>query len=246
LGLPVLCLLVLTNAVQLTHGYPFQSPDLKSDPVVTVRNPEKTAWVTCWNEDFKDYRTRRVESRVLYSPDEQYRALARVDAKAISKPPEGLGDCDNTSQILIARKGQTEYRSVFTQIPVEGGLRGNGIQLIDWSPDSRHLLAHLRTWMYFTEGWSQHLVIYTPHSDQIRLESLDEVFSKYIAKDCLVEARLRGFSSNNTIVLEARPVPFGEEPACLGKRGVWVYDLTSGELKAVSGKVKVKKFGRFG
>jgi hypothetical protein len=120
-----------------------------------AKRMQKTAFGTCWEEKTKKYGSRSIQGTVFVSPNGLQRAYVNVDTQALGKDPGGQEDCQNRSALFVAKDGKEHFDSVFTY-QGEKGEKGNGIQLIDWSPDSKVLVADLLTWYYFSEGWEHH------------------------------------------------------------------------------------------
>lgn len=204
----------------------------------------KTAFVTCWDKDWKNLVTREARSPWLHSPNGELSAHVRVDARAI--PGEGMGDCANTSQILVKKVG-SEERKVHELTPPSDGPKGNGVVLVDWSADSRFLLLDLLTWYYFSEGWDHTVLLYDTKEGAVSSFPLNEIFSPLRGEPCVVEAQVIGFSKEGNVVIDIAPM--GDDElwlSCVDERGRWLLNPNSKKVDRAAAKLKVKRIGRKG
>jgi hypothetical protein len=80
-----------------------------------------------------------VRRPVILSPDGKYQAYAENEAVAY----RGAGaECVNTARLFVKGPGEKEFRLAYLQEPSLYTLF-NEINIVDWSPDSRYLLAEL-------------------------------------------------------------------------------------------------------
>jgi hypothetical protein len=200
---------------------------------------DTTASVSCWNEVFKDYHTRFARSKDYVAPDSHLRAYATVRAKAVAANSEEQ-QCENESALFVAN-GKAA-RAVLTQSASDTAGQGNGIQIIDWSADSKQLLADAMTWHYFSEDLKHHAIVYNVSSGSLQRLDLDKLFSEYAKQDCEIDGRIRGFASDGSVVLEVWPIDevYGES-SCVKRRSIWQLKPSSHQLTQLPSKFKLKR-----
>jgi hypothetical protein len=66
---------------------------------------------------------------------------AWVQVVSAVAPLEGM--CLNTTTLWVSRGHLHPSRPIFTQSPVYPNLEGNGMQIVDWSPNGRLLLTEM-------------------------------------------------------------------------------------------------------
>lgn len=217
-----------------------------------------TSWVSCYEafqgpksgpERFKQPNgSRFARSRLLISGDGTNRAYAEV--KALWKPdPDHSGDCENTTKVVVKTRTHPRFEAVFTQRP-HGNLAGSSVQLIDWSPDSRLLVAHLITWVYESEGWSNEMLLYDAQSGHLARVDLSRIFSKHLKRSCAAYGAILGFDPNSRVVFEAQPAtdPTDEEvngPFCGKKRSRWLIDPKTDVMTRLPTQYKTPRYGHF-
>ncbi|MGH9533029.1 MAG: hypothetical protein ACRD2Q_11610 [Terriglobales bacterium] len=189
-------------------------------------------------------------SKPLLSPDRRYRAFADVVAKATHTSPGQAGretqDCENVSRLLVGERGN-EARGVFEQKP-SGNLKGNTLVIVDWSRDSRFLLAQLSQWVYESHGWSNEVVLYDTQEKKVIHLDLNEVFGKSLGKDCAAYGEVLGFSEDSQIVFKAHPAADEIDaelngPFCVKREGLWLVHPQTRKIQRLSPSFKVKKNG---
>lgn len=184
---------------------------------------------------------------MLVSPNGLQQAYATVKAQAF-RNSEGYELCHNRSNLYVARDGKQDFRSVLTYQSKgkERGAQGNGIQLIDWSPDSRLLLLDLMTWYYESEGWEHNIVIYSVKTRTVKMQSLGSIFSRALKKPCNLDGRLNGFTPHGRIALTVGPVDEESEgPSCFSAQGEWEVDASTFTVVPVIRSEKIKRNGHF-
>jgi hypothetical protein len=183
-------------------------------------------WTSCWNEDWKDFKTRQTLKKQA-SPDGKLVAVAIVIATATAGASSE--HCESESELQIqTREGHTVQS--FLQRPGPEG-NGNNVELIAWSADSRYLLAEMNRWVWASEGWSHDVLIYDLKLNQIRRIDLEEVFARSLKKDCELHGQLIGFAGGR-VLIEAWPLSNDayEETPCAERRSLWELDLHSGTV----------------
>jgi len=209
-----------------------------------AKGTQKTAFLTCWDEKTKKYASRSVHGAVLASPDGSQQAYVKVDAQALGKDSSGQEGCQNRSALLIARGAKDHFDSVFSY-QGEKEEKGNGIQLIDWSPDSKVLVADLLTWYYFSEGWEHNIIVYSTQTGTVQKKSLETLFSAALHKDCGLEARLMGFLRDGRVAVMARPLDEEEGPSCVKQDSIWAIDTSNFKVSALTKPEEIKQNGKF-
>src|ERR1700690_688255 len=209
-----------------------------------VEGAQKTAFASCWDENFKNYASRTIQGAVFASGDGRAKAFVRVEAQALGKDSDGDQACQNRSALFIAKSGAEHFDSVF-EANGENGEQGNGIQLIDWSPDSSLLVADLITWRYFSEGWSHTILTYSTRTGAIKTKSLQTLFLAELHNDCGLEPDLKGFLRDGRVVVGV--TPFNDEggPPCEFKESLWAIDISNFEVAPIIRTEKIKHNGRF-
>jgi len=209
-----------------------------------AKGTQKTAFATCWEEKTKKYGSRSIQWTVFVSPNGLQRAYVNVDTQALGKDPGGQEDCQNRSALFVAKDGKEHFDSVFTYRG-EKGEKGNGIQLIDWSPDSKVLVADLLTWYYFSEGWEHHILVYSAQTGAIQRRSLETLFSRALHKDCGVEAAIKGFLRDGRAAVRVLPFDEEEGPSCVPKESLWAIDISTFKISLLTEKEEIKQNGQF-
>jgi hypothetical protein len=217
-----------------------QVPDHNGAP----RQAQKTTAVRCCDENWKNCQSTVVRSPILVAPDGKHRAYAEVKAQIVGKlPGDGdMPDCHNQTTVFVSAEGEA-FKPAFDYNGEEGA-DGNGIQLIDWSPDSGTLVADLVVWKYYSEGWAHDVLVYSIVSGETKKQPLNDLFSKVAKQPCMVEAELTGFLSDGRIGVHVLPTDEFEDAPCVGG-GMWAIDLSNLELSKVQKDASPKRNGHF-
>jgi hypothetical protein len=195
------------------------------------------ALVTCG--DKPPFSSRTVRGDTLISPDGKRRAYAEIEVTALyPQPPAGHTGptCVNNSRIFVA--GETaDYKIRFLQEPADVE-SGNSLRLIDWSSDSRRLLAELAEWQYDQPGVTHSVLIYDARNGTFQQPDLGRALAKTFGRDCSLNFRVLGFTAKGTIALEAQPLSPEEEEvlgllSCSRKKTYFEMDRATETLVSV-------------
>lgn len=191
--------------------------------------------------------SRLVRTPVLVSPDGRHRAYAEVRARVV-KPagdsPIAWVSCANTSRLLLSTPEGSGFRLVYQEEPKRWQL-GNGIKLLDWSPDGRYLLLELWIWQYESDNINNDVAVYDTEMSIFVFPYYWRSFRRQHGKECRVAINTVGFSSDSRVVIEASPWDTLEEENCVEKAGLWLLDPFRETLEALPDDYKVQRYGKF-
>jgi hypothetical protein len=206
--------------------------------------------VTCG--DKPPLASRTVRGNLLVSPDGRHRAYVEVEATALY-PQRAAGYtgplCVNNSRLFVAAETE-EFKLRFLQEPgdVENG---NSLRVLDWSADSRRLLAELAEWQYEQPGTTRGVLIYDSRYGTFQQPDLGHALAKAYGRDCSFNFRVLGFGAQGAIVLEAQPLSPEEEEisglsSCAKKRTFFSLDRTTETMVSVPELPKVQHNAKVG
>jgi hypothetical protein len=196
-------------------------------------NPEL---VTCGEKPpFASHTTR---GNTLVASDQKHRAYAEVEATALyAQRPSGYSGplCINYSRLFVT--SDAEFKLRFLQEPADVE-NGNFLQLIDWSSDSRRLLAEVTEWQYEQPGASRSVLVYDSRFGTFQQPDLARSLAKTYGHDCSMNLRVLGFGMQGAIVIEGQPLTPEEEEvsgtsSCAKKRTFFELDRTTESMVSV-------------
>lgn len=191
----------------------------------------------------------RSRTSVLMSPDGRYRAYAESKAVASQATNAGSAECQNTSRLFVAGPKSQKFRPVLVVEPSPGVL-GNGIDLVDWSPNGHRLLLGQGFWQWGSDAGGIMVRIYDADSENLSSKSLvDEAFRRYVGKDCVAVFQPVGFSLSGKAIVTAGPYfDVGEdrprEDSCVQKEGFWLIDSVIPAVSQLPDNYKVQHYGK--
>lgn len=193
--------------------------------------------VTCGEKP--PYTSHAVRGDTLVAPDGKHRAYSEVEATALSpQPPTGHTGpvCVNNSRIFVGGEAG-DYKIRFLQEPADIE-SGNTVRLVDWSSDSRRLLADLAEWQYDQPGVTHSVLVYDARNGTFQQPDLPRALAKTFSRECSVNFRVLGFSPKGTVALEAQPLSPEEEEvlgllSCSQKKTYFEMDRATETLVAV-------------
>jgi hypothetical protein len=200
--------------------------------------------VTCGEKP--PFTSRTVRGNVLAAPDQKHRAYTEVEATALyPQRPSGYAGplCVNNSRLFVA--GDTgEFKLRFLQEPADVE-NGNWLRLIDWSADSRRLLAEISQWQYEQPGVNRGVLVFDSRIGTFQQPDLARALAKTYGHECSMNLRVLGFGTQGAIVLEAQPqTPEEEEVSgvsnCAKKRTFFEMDRATENLVSVPEMPKVQ------
>jgi hypothetical protein len=204
-----------------------------------IEGPANTYYVTCGDSQKPVSNT--AESKKIAAPRTNRVAFARVRAET---GPDSW--CRNTSELFIADSASHEFQSVWRLRA--GDLEGNGIKLIDWSPDGRYLLFDLAQWPY-THRWGNSVMVYDVDLKIASTLETSRVF-RGEPQDCFREVRGIGFTPNSQVVIRATSIvdyEYGTDevinPACPKYSRLWQLAIAGQESKRLPANFKPSKYG---
>lgn len=218
-----------------------------SPPPAPENTPKSTdpALVTCGEKPPLTART--VRGDTLVSPDGKQRAYAEVEAAVLhAQRPAGYSGplCVNNSRLFVAPKAG-EFKIRFLQEPADVE-NGNSLRLIDWSPDSRRLLAELAEWQYEQPGATHSILLYDSRYGTFQQPDLAHALAKAYGHECSLDFHVLGFDAQGKIVLEGRPLAPEEEEvlgmsSCAKKRTYFDLDRATETLVSVPELPKIQR-----
>jgi hypothetical protein len=209
-----------------------QSSQKDDQPLVSATN---TAYLSCtvWTgKEWSKPTARSARTPVKQSP-KGYRAYGEVSATVDGD------DCDNTSSLYVAAPGAKEFKVVYTTS--QGG--GNGIHLLDWSPNGNQLLAEVTSWTYESDSGFGYLpLIYNSSSNSAReLEAMDKTLTRFFGANCDFQDNVRGWRNDEQLLVRVSPpltTEEDEEYFCVKRPRLFAYDLQKDTLQSISTKTK--------
>lgn len=193
--------------------------------------------VTCG--DKPPLASRTLRGNLLVSPDGKHRAYAEVEAAALY-PHRAAGYtgplCVNNSRLFVAADTE-EFKLRFLQEPADVE-NGNSLRLLDWSADSRRLLAEFAEWQYEQPGATRGVLIYDSRYGTFQQPDLGHALAKTYSRECSFNFRVLGFGAQGAIVLEAQPLSPEEEEisgmsSCAKKRTFFALDRATETMVSV-------------
>lgn len=209
----------------------------KDDPSENIPGPHNTFWVTCGYQP--PYKEHTATSPVLISPNGQYSAFARVTASE---------KCENTSKLFIRGAKSSIYRQVFSEKPTAEQL-GNGIKIVDWSPDSHLLLVEAVLWQYGSDAdWNTKILLYDVVQNRFVQPDFDATLES-TPNDCWTDVRALGFSADQQVLIKTSVHPYydpgDDEPRnaqCPTMTGLWLVAIDGG-MQYVGNDIKIERYG---
>lgn len=191
---------------------------LATTPQVQKKSKQqKTAMLVCPETRSGLLKPTSAKGETLVAPDGEHRAYVNAVASVQPDKSGKQSDCVNHTTLLASAALNEQLRPVFNfSGDAERGY-GNGIQLIDWSADSKLLVGDLLTWWYNSEGWEHNILVYESDKKKMRQESLRRIISAALHKDCAVEAQLDGFLPDGRLAVRVLAVDEEEGPSCVAK-----------------------------
>jgi hypothetical protein len=116
--------------------------------------------------------------------------------------PGGSPGCDNNTTVQVSEQGMTEFRKLLTLKPQSPYLSGNGMNLVDWSPDAHSLLVEV--WRWNTQptdaGVDKQIWLLDSRSGKNHAISLSEFLADQPTRKCGVEFDHLGFTPDGLVV----------------------------------------------
>lgn len=223
-----------------------KTPSSQTKTPAPENTPKATdpSLVTCG--DHPPYTSRAVKSDSLISPDGKHKAYVEVEATALNQQrPSGYSGplCINNSRLFIAGDNG-DFNLRFMQEPADVE-NGNSLRLIDWSSDSRRLLAELAEWQYEQPGVVHSILLYDSRYGTFQQPEFPHLLAKTYDHDCSLDVRVLGFGLQGKVVLEGNPLTPEEEEiqgvsSCVKKRTYFELDRATETLVSVPEMPKVQ------
>ncbi len=213
-----------------------------------VEYSQDTSLVTCFDEEWKLAKSRIVRTPLLVSPDGQYRAYAEVTALIDQKEP---WHCFNATTLYMKGPDDNYFRLVYDEMGTNW-LRGNSIQLIDWTPDNRFLVTEIRHWQYFSDVAFSVVFLYDRGNDSTKILNQHEIFARLHGEACVMEGEVVGISEEGNIVFAIPPSLektlkeseiFMNLPCVM--EGTWGLNPVTEKIERISDDYSPRRFGSF-
>ncbi len=231
---PVTCrLLLLVGVLALGVSAWTQNTAAPPAPENTPKATDPTL-VTCG--DRPPFASRTVRGDTLVAPDGKHRAYAEVEAIALY-PQRTSGYtgplCVNNSRLYVAADNG-DFKIRFLQEPADVE-NGNSLRLLDWSADSRRLLAELGEWHYEQPGVAHSVLLYDVRYGTFQQPDLVRALARAYGRECALNFHVLGFDAQGKIVLEAESLSPEEEEvlgvsSCTKKKNYFTLDRASETL----------------
>lgn len=166
----------MRNAVALlTLIIVLPTQPIAQDGSTQDRNSKDTLYLSCKIHPdpavHEFIESRRQKGPIVTSPDGRYRAY--VEVEAINDSSESYS-CTNTSQLYFSDSDANDFK-IIKQLDPVSGWKGNGMRVVEWSPDSRYLLLAMNQWVYYSEGFTPYPVIFDTELRQFYVANLYEI-----------------------------------------------------------------------
>ena len=194
-------------------------------------------------------KSNRSRTSVLLSPDGLYRAYAESEAVPFRVPNSASAECRNTSKLFVWDSKSQKFRPVLVVEPSPEA-DGNGIALVDWSPNGHRLLLAQYFSHYGSEVSGMTLRVYDAESENLSRKFLvEEAFRKHLGKHCSGVFDPVGFSSSGKLVVTVEPLlDLGEdkvvEGSCVQKEGFWLVDIAIPAVSQLPDNYRVERYGK--
>lgn len=217
-------------------------------PPVLAQPPENikdTSIVDCL-EDRNSTRTAR--SPVLVSATHEAYAEVRATWRNIS----GEAFCAVTARLFVSVRrdaGAHAFKPVFEQPPTTERM-GNGLRVVDWSPDGRQLAFEAFWWQPNSDVGGRRAMVYDVDRGAAREIHLQEIFRSTLGRSCDVRLDgIRGFTPNGELVVDVRDyVDAYDESfrptACFRKNTRWAIDKSARRARPLPSDYAVQQFSK--
>jgi hypothetical protein len=129
---------------------------------------------------------------------------AWVQVVSVVAPIEGM--CLNTTTLWVSRGHLHPNLPIFTQSPVYPNLEGNGMQIVDWSPNGRLLLTEM--WQWNTEPNDapipRSILVFESQKKVKHQIDIYRLIDDQKGRDCEVQFDLIGFTPDGWVSLKVR------------------------------------------
>ena len=226
-------------------SYPAAAQNVAFPPPTWVEISTDPSAANCFREPFG---SRLIRTPELVSPDGRFRARAQTEVIAFRKSRSTEGPaCANTSRLFISGRRGPGEELVYLLEPRRWQL-GNSLRVVDWSPDSRRLLAEVSAWQYQSDVINQGVLLFDMVHGAFDTPDVMGILEKRLGKSCEVDFSVKGFAPDGNIVVEMAPKPsegIDSPPGCLPKQGRWLVDWDRGTLEPAAGGISVRTYGKW-
>ncbi len=187
---------------------------------------DATLWVNCDAQN--PPRQFKVTSPTLVAEKGGASAWVKVESA-----PDRDG-CHNVTELWISNNNNQTYHLAYRQRPEDPDLWGNGMRIIDWSPDGQLLLTE--AWQWNTGGndaaVDKSILLFQAHGPAVLEIDLDALWADQKDRDCFVQFQLLGFTAEGWVALRTHITTSYDEgednkPAaklCAEKNQLWAID----------------------
>ena len=139
------------------------------------------------------------------------------------------GTCTNTTMLYIANA------VVEKTVYVKSG-RGNGINIIGWSPNGDQLLAEVNLWQYENGSGYEHVaILYDVASEStIEIPELNHALSEEFGSRCEFERTIQGWKDDKQILVKVSQSPADgshQQHSCVESPKTFLFNLQSKALR---------------
>jgi hypothetical protein len=202
--------------------------DKNNEPPVSATNPTYLSCTFWTGKTFSKPEARSARTPAVRSP-KGFLAYGEVKVEVQGE------DCENTTTLYEATSEGKEFKAVYKK-----DVDGNGIRIIDWSPDGEHLLAEITSWIYESDtGFEYTPVIYDAATSTAQENLALEKALKDHLGNCSYEHNLTQWKTNTRVVVKVSPyvdVDGSDEYSCLKQPKLLLFDLQTSSLVAFPSK----------
>lgn len=187
---------------------------------------QSTLWVNCDAQN--PPRQLKITSPTLVAAQGGAGAWVKVESA-----PNRDG-CHNFTELWITNNKDQTYHLAYRQRPEDPDLWGNGMRIVDWSPDGQLLLTE--AWQWNTgpndAAVDKSILLFQAHGPAVSEIDLDALWADQKDRDCFVQFQLLGFTPEGWVALKTHITTYYDEgedskPAakmCAEKNQVWAID----------------------